>query len=95
LRFCYDGEPEPRSVQYIPLELDKESVEFVEKLEFLGTSFTFKRDQLSLFFKTVYNKMGGESQDDEDGSEQDGSEQMLNGQEFEDEDIDDVQIVDR
>lgn len=55
-----------QSIKYTPLELDKESDEFVERLRFLGESFTFGRDQLALFLKTMYDTLGGAAQDDEE-----------------------------
>lgn len=51
-------------IKYTPLELDKESGEFVEKLQFLGDAFTFGRDQLALFLKTMYDTLGGAIQGD-------------------------------
>jgi hypothetical protein len=47
-----------KSVHYIPLELDKEPMDYVENLSFLGSPFTFPRDQLPLFLRTVYTNMG-------------------------------------
>lgn len=60
------GESEPvtskkqlvSTVHYLPLQLDKESPEFVQKLGFLNAAFTFERDQLSLFLRTLYDTMG-------------------------------------
>jgi len=46
------------TVNYIPHDLEKEPPDFVEKLEFLGAPFTFGRDQLSLFLKTMHTNMG-------------------------------------
>jgi len=54
------------SIKYTPLELDKESEEFVEKLRFLGEAFTFGRNQLALFFKTMYDTLSGTVEDDEE-----------------------------
>lgn len=60
------------SVQYIPQFLDKEDEEFVKSLGFLSTAFTFERDQLSLFIKTLYDNLSGDNdkddQDDDDSS---------------------------
>lgn len=47
------------SIKYTPLELDKESDEFVEKLKFLGDAFIFGQEQLALFLKTMYDTLGG------------------------------------
>jgi hypothetical protein len=56
-----------QSIKYTPLELDKESEEFVEKLRFLGEGFIFGQDQLALFLKTMYDTLSGAVQDDEEG----------------------------
>jgi len=55
-----------RSIKYTPLQLDKESEEFIEKLRFLGEAFTFGSDQLALFLKTMYDTLGGAVQEDEE-----------------------------
>ena len=55
-----------QSIKYTPLELDKESEEFVEKLRFLGEGFIFGQDQLALFLKTMYDTLSGAVQDDEE-----------------------------
>jgi len=49
-------------VDYKPLELDKETEEFIEGLEFLGDSFTFKREQLPLFIDTLRRNLGDATQ---------------------------------
>lgn len=83
LRFCDDlmsGESEPvtskkqlvSTVHYLPLQLDKESPEFVQKLGFLNGAFTFERDQLSLFLRTLYDTMGDTFKN---GSEDSGEEE--------------------
>ena len=48
------------SVHYMPLNLEKESGEFVESLGFLNHAFTFERHQLSLFARTLHDVMSGE-----------------------------------
>lgn len=40
---------------YEPLLLDKMTPEFVNDLRHMGTSFSFTRDQLALFLRTLYN----------------------------------------
>ncbi|KAJ3933448.1 MAG: hypothetical protein NXY57DRAFT_1066609 [Lentinula lateritia] len=40
---------------YEPLELDKEFEEFIERLQHMGTAFSFTRDQLALFLRTLYS----------------------------------------
>ncbi|KAJ3826450.1 hypothetical protein F5880DRAFT_1713603 [Lentinula raphanica] len=42
---------------YEPMELDKESEEFVNRLQHMGTAFSFTRDQLALFLRTLYNTL--------------------------------------
>lgn len=54
------------SVNYIPLDLDKEPSDYVQKLGFLGAPFTFGRDQLPLFLRTLYTNMGDAAKDDGD-----------------------------
>ncbi|KAJ3506150.1 hypothetical protein NLJ89_g7022 [Agrocybe chaxingu] len=81
LRLCHDirsGESEPitskdqlvESVHYTPHELEKETEEFREALKFLKDTFTFERDQLSLFLRTLHDYMSGEGGDG-DGDEED------------------------
>lgn len=41
----------------------------MQKLRFLGEAFTFGRDQLALFLKTMYDTLGGAVQDDEEEME--------------------------
>jgi hypothetical protein len=60
-------------VQYTPLELDKESPAFIDRLDFLGDSFTFARTQLPLFFSTLQRNMASVSRDD-NGGDGNGSE---------------------
>ncbi|KDR73573.1 hypothetical protein GALMADRAFT_228017 [Galerina marginata CBS 339.88] len=49
-----------QAVHYIPHELEHESPEFVQSLGFLGDNFTFERDQLSLFARTLHDYISGE-----------------------------------
>lgn len=46
------------TIQYVPMELDKEPPEFVERLGYLAEPFGFQRDQLMLFIGSVHTKMG-------------------------------------
>ena len=57
------------TVHYIPQNLDKESFEFRESLEFLNTAFTFERSQLPLFIRTLHQHMGGDEESDDGKSE--------------------------
>ncbi|TRM62537.1 hypothetical protein BD626DRAFT_497731 [Schizophyllum amplum] len=45
-----------QSVQYTPINLEKEQPDFVERLEYLNGIFTFQRDQLPLFLSTMQTK---------------------------------------
>ena len=54
------------TVHYLPQNLEKESSEFRESLEFLSGPFTFERSQLPLFIRTLHQHMGGD-EDSEDG----------------------------
>lgn len=46
-----------KSMRFTPLNLDKETPDFVEKLGYLTTSFVFERDQLPLFLRSVEAKL--------------------------------------
>lgn len=77
LWFYYDVSPEHtgriakedlvRQVQYTPLELDKISPAFAEKLDFLGAQFTFSEAQTSVFLKTLNDNLGTEEIAEEAG----------------------------
>jgi len=80
MRLCYELKPsseEPvtsmkqltQSVHYIPLNLENESTEFVRSLGFLSDTFTFERDQLSLFLRTLYDYVNGEKSEEAAGSD--------------------------
>lgn len=58
------------TVHYLPQDLDKESPEFVEALDFLNESFTFERSQLSLFIRTLHEHMSGEDSSDDRSDDQ-------------------------
>ena len=57
------------SVHYTPKDLDRETAEFVESLGFLNDAFTFERDQLSLFLRTLYDNISGEENVNNEDSE--------------------------
>ena len=57
------------TVHYLPQNLDKESSEFRESLEFLNTAFTFERSQLPLFIRTLHQHMSGDEESDDSKSE--------------------------
>ena len=56
-------------VQFTPLELDKESPDFVESLDFLKDTFTFSRNQMDVFLKTLWDNVGGPGADNDDDVE--------------------------
>jgi len=56
-------------VHYLPQDLDKESFEFRESLEFLNATFTFERSQLPLFIRTLHQHMGSDEDSDDGKSE--------------------------
>ena len=66
-----------KSVHYIPLNLDKESPDFVQQLSYLNVPFTFKRKQLPLFMTQIYDKFQGDHEDISDTS--DGSSEEEEG----------------
>ena len=75
LRVCHeppaDEEYHPgmqlvETIHFQPLELDKETREFVEKLGFLKTTFSFDRNQLALLIKTLSEALNESEEDDAD-----------------------------
>jgi len=50
-------------VIYTPLELEKESDDFIDQLQFLSKSFTFRQEQMSVFLKTLSSHIDNESED--------------------------------
>ncbi|KAF9077123.1 hypothetical protein BDP27DRAFT_598048 [Rhodocollybia butyracea] len=60
---------------YEPLELDKESPEIVARLGIISSGFSFTRDQVALFLRTLYNTFEeavagpGEEEKGEEGEE--------------------------
>lgn len=66
------GEPKSKadlveSLQYTPLHLEKEAEDFVESLGFLNNPFSFEREQLALFLRTLHDVLSGEGKGEEDG----------------------------
>ena len=56
---------------YSPLDLDKEAASFVDKLTFLNEGFTFRKEQLQIFLKTLSERVSdalgrGSDEDDDD-----------------------------
>ncbi|KAF5373733.1 hypothetical protein D9758_000756 [Tetrapyrgos nigripes] len=47
-----------QTIYYVPLDMEKESPDYVERLGFLGAPFSFNRDQLALFVRTMHDHFG-------------------------------------
>ncbi|KAK0228780.1 hypothetical protein IW262DRAFT_1456003 [Armillaria fumosa] len=85
LRLCHElneGNEYADAILYSPLELDKETEEFVNQLDFLSGPFTFPRRQLPVFIRTINNTIGKTTQEEEGGEG-----------EAADDDDDDVQMI--
>jgi hypothetical protein len=54
-----------RMVRYTPLELEKESQEYIQKLDFLADTFTFGYDQMEFFLKTLNDHFTSLSEEQE------------------------------
>ncbi|KAK0196865.1 hypothetical protein F5146DRAFT_1013264 [Armillaria mellea] len=70
LRLCHElneGNEYADAILYSPLELDKETEEFVNQLDFLSGPFTFPRRQLPVFIRTINNTIGKTTQEEEGG----------------------------
>ena len=59
-------------VQYTPLELEKESQEHIQKLDFLADTFTFGYDQMEFFLKTLNDHFASLSEEQNDSAMTDG-----------------------
>ncbi|KAF8350512.1 hypothetical protein F5887DRAFT_1208823 [Amanita rubescens] len=53
IKTMLNSDPNEQSIHYTPDDLDKEPPDFVDKLGFLNQPFTFSRQQLSLFLRTL------------------------------------------
>ncbi|KAF9653068.1 hypothetical protein BDM02DRAFT_3159933 [Thelephora ganbajun] len=53
LRIWRESDEGAEHVRYTPLDLDKESAQFKEKLQFIGSTFAFERDQIQVFFEQL------------------------------------------
>jgi hypothetical protein len=53
-------------VHYTPLELEKESQEHVQKLDFLADAFTFAHAQMDYFLKTLNDHFSSLSDEQDD-----------------------------
>jgi hypothetical protein len=63
---------EHNQCKYIPRGLEQEDADFLAHLEFLTDPFTFAKDQLDVFFKTLTERLKmppavDDDEDDEDG----------------------------
>jgi hypothetical protein len=69
--------PDHNQCKYIPKGLDQETDEsFIERLDFLRDPFTFAKDQLDVFFKTLTERLKmplPDEDEDEDADEVDGT----------------------
>ncbi|KAN0123705.1 hypothetical protein V8E52_002195 [Russula decolorans] len=61
-----------RMVRYTPLELEKESQEHIQKLDFLADTFTFGYDQMEFFLKTLNDHFTSLSEEQNDSAMTDG-----------------------
>ncbi|OJA14131.1 hypothetical protein AZE42_12920 [Rhizopogon vesiculosus] len=71
LRVCTDLSEEPelaRRVKYTPLELDKLSDEFKERLGFLANGFSFPHNQATLFLGSLSRQMEAAFGEDKSGN---------------------------
>jgi hypothetical protein len=55
-------------VRYTPLELDKESQEHIQKLDFLADTFTFAYDQMEYFLRTLNDHFSSLSEEQDDSA---------------------------
>jgi hypothetical protein len=53
-------------VHYAPLELEKESQEHIQKLDFLADAFTFAHTQMDYFLKTLNDHFSSLSDEQDD-----------------------------
>lgn len=73
LRLCHDEDAESKelvpAVMYSPIELQKETPEFVAALDFLNAPFSFRKEQLQIFLKTLSEQItkaiNGEDEEEE------------------------------
>ncbi|KIY43529.1 hypothetical protein FISHEDRAFT_53524, partial [Fistulina hepatica ATCC 64428] len=90
LRLCWavaEGEEEPitreeqlvPSIQYTPTSLEQESEAFRESLKFLSGSFTFTRNQLPLFLRTLRDTLAPDDDDDDEVQGEEGDEMHTGG----------------
>ena len=67
---------EQGKMEYTPVNLELETDEFREKLEFFRTAFIFERDQMHVFIKTLTDRLAAirgsaDESDDEEGEGED------------------------
>ena len=61
-----------RMVRYTPMELEKESQEYIQRLDFLADTFTFGYDQMEFFLKTLNDHFTSLSEEQNDSAMTDG-----------------------
>jgi hypothetical protein len=74
-----DSPPRPKTkgdlqhvVRYTPLELEKVSQEYIQKLDFLADTFTFGFDQMEFFIKTLNDHFSSFSEEQDDSAMTEG-----------------------
>lgn len=72
-----DIDSNDQTIYYAPEGLDKEHPDFVQKLEFLNQPFSFNRRQLSLFGRTLYDKLKEACENDQGGDQADDEVQII------------------
>jgi hypothetical protein len=74
------------NVKYTPLELDKESPEFRERLDFLGDTFTFEKQQIQVFLEQLRDHVAGAVEQERD-AEEEPREEIIDLRDDDDEDL--------
>jgi hypothetical protein len=59
-------------VRYTPLELEKESQEYIQRLDFLADTFTFGYDQMDFFLKTLNEHFSSIAEEQDDSAMTEG-----------------------
>lgn len=52
-----EGGQETEHARYTPLDLDKEPIQFRDRLAFMGSTFAFEGDQIQVFFEQLKERM--------------------------------------
>jgi len=64
-----DVDSNDQTIYFTPEDLDKEPPDFVRKLEFLNQPFSFNRRQLSIFLRTLNDKLKEACENDQEDDE--------------------------